>query len=762
MSRLLALLDPRNTPIWLKLFLGITLVMLFVLIPATLILRDASDDLSRQINVSGAENLGSSQTTTLTNAINQARTALNAFVEHPENERLLTGLLLRNVNTTDLPLPRTTASEIEALLSTTVLNPATGLFDAVRVVDRYGQVVATQSGNRAAGFFTGSEADQPAFLAAETGAAEGRTQTLTVTPTTEGGAALDYTVALLWRDGRPLGYVMGRVSSSRVLFPGLRFPINLARTLGFSYLAAQSGEMITYADARARAEGVADLRLSTAAFAGNSGVTPVMVGDEAYYVYTTLIPGVPLSLTTYLNGSFADAQLGDVLSARRLAVFIVSGLLGLSGVVLLTGLLASPINRLRRTLRQIAHGDLEVVVPDTRRQDEIGGLARETAALREKYSLVIHNLEDRVVARNRDIAATQEIARYAASQVNLQTLMDRVVDLVIASFPDIYHAQIFLVDTDREFAVLRASTGEAGRQLLRRGHRLGVGSQSVIGQVTGSGELVVARDTAASPVHRRNEFLLDTRAELAVPLRVGTTVIGALDVQSRQPDVFTPDLVSTLELMADQLSITIQNARLYEEVSRRAIEVDDANKRATLDAWQDFMRDQRAQRLSHTAGLRGEDTERFAPLREQALATAAPAIGEPTPRSTLPVVVPIVLRGQALGTVEWEVPAQGFGEDRLSLAQELAGRLAISLENARLFQESRRATERERMVNTISARITAHTNIEQILQTAVREVGQALRAPQVAIRLRDDLAAEPASSPASSPANAPNGSGKPA
>ncbi|MBK8028950.1 MAG: hypothetical protein IPK17_05465 [Chloroflexi bacterium] len=82
------------------------------------------------------------------------------------------------------------------------------------------------------------------------------------------------------------------------------------------------------------------------------------------------------------------------------------------------------------------------------------------------------------------------------------------------------------------------------------------------------------------------------------------------------------------------------------------------------------------------------------------------------------------------------MPAASFGEDRLELAKELANRLALSLDNARLFQESQRATERERLVNNIAAKLTTQNNINDILQTAVREVGQALRAPQVSISLR--------------------------
>jgi GAF domain-containing protein len=93
------------------------------------------------------------------------------------------------------------------------------------------------------------------------------------------------------------------------------------------------------------------------------------------------------------------------------------------------------------------------------------------------------------------------------------------------------------------------------------------------------------------------------------------------------------------------------------------------------------------------------------------------------------------LRGQTLGAVEWELPAEDFSSNKIQLAQELVSRLAVSLDNARLFQESQRATERERLVNTIATKLTQQTDINAILETAVREVGQALRTPQVTIRL---------------------------
>jgi GAF domain-containing protein len=308
-----------------------------------------------------------------------------------------------------------------------------------------------------------------------------------------------------------------------------------------------------------------------------------------------------------------------------------------------------------------------------------------------------------------------------------------VVQLIVEQFPNIYHAQIFLLDQDRLYAVLRASTGDPGRILLARGHRLAVGSVSVIGQVIEQRQTIIARDTATSQVHRRNEFLPDTRAELAIPLRVADQMIGALDVQSRYRNAFTEDEVQVLQTMADQIAVAIENARLYQETVRRLEDLDRSNRMATQKTWQEYIYGQRQRSLISEAGTR--TTTDMSDLRRQALTQGRIVTGQPTSNNTVPVAVPIQLRGQTLGAVEWELPLNDLNENKLQLAQELANRLAVSLDNARLFEESQRATERERIVNAIAAKLTPQTEINEILQTAVREVGQALRAPQVSIRL---------------------------
>jgi GAF domain-containing protein len=353
--------------------------------------------------------------------------------------------------------------------------------------------------------------------------------------------------------------------------------------------------------------------------------------------------------------------------------------------------------------------------------------------MRQQVRSLLDDLEARVAARTRDINATQEISRYAATERNLQTLMDQVVDLILEKFPNIYHAQIFLLDNERLYAVLRASTGEPGQLLLARGHRLAVGSISVIGQVIDQQQVIVARDTAISQVHRRNEFLPDTRAELAIPLRVGNEVIGALDGQSKYRNAFPEDEITVLQTMADQIAIAIENARLYQESVRRLEEIEQTNRLATLRTWQEYVYGQRQRGISSRAGkATGND---LSELRRQAIVEGRVVIGTVSANGAVPVAIPIQLRGQTLGAVEWELPESDLSEEKLQLALELADRLAVSLDNARLFQESQRATERERIVNTIAAKLTPQTEISEILQTAVREVGQALRAPQVNIRL---------------------------
>lgn len=441
-----------------------------------------------------------------------------------------------------------------------------------------------------------------------------------------------------------------------------------------------------------------------------------------------------IGLFTEIDRSVTINQIGLRVTEISLPTLVGLGFFTLLVSFLLIQTFTPAIQQITVVLRGMLRGQNDLPLPSSSRGDELGALASTVTELREQSQRLVQDLTRRIDERTRDVRITQEISRAATAQSDLQSLMNEVVNLIQERFNSIYHAQIFLLDQDGDYAILRASTGEAGRKLLERGHRLQVGSVSVIGQVTQQGSVVIARDTGMSDVHRRNEFLPDTRAELAIPLQIGDRIIGALDVQSKQSESFDEDQVNTLQTLADQITIAIENTRLYESSQRILREIELAQQRTTRHVWQDYLYLQRATEITAQAGVdTGYD---FTTLRQEAINEKAMAVGSLTERDTIPIALPLQIRDFVVGTIQWEMPRANFSQDGLLLAQAVANRLSTSLENARLFYESRRSTERERIVNEIAARITEQSDIQQILKTAVKEVGQALQMPQVAIRLQ--------------------------
>ena len=196
---------------------------------------------------------------------------------------------------------------------------------------------------------------------------------------------------------------------------------------------------------------------------------------------------------------------------------------------------------------------------------------------------------------------------------SLNSLLTGAVDLIRNSYPDMYHVQIFLLDPERRAANLAASTGEVGQLLLARAHALGVGSQSVIGQVSGSGAPLIARAGERGSFHRRNELLPETAVEGAFPLRVGAEIIGVLDLQSRNAEAFGDEELPIFQALADSVAIVIDNVRLNEETAVRLAEnerllaeaqsamqeVDLLNRELTGRGWQEFIHTRREVAFSY-------------------------------------------------------------------------------------------------------------------------------------------------------------------
>ncbi len=337
----------------------------------------------------------------------------------------------------------------------------------------------------------------------------------------------------------------------------------------------------------------------------------------------------------------------------------------------------------------------------------------------ERYSKSIE--EDMATIR---VAA--EVGQAISATRKLDELLTQTVNLLVERFEDFYHAQVFLLDETEEFAVLRESTGEVGRKLLANNHRLAVGSQSVIGSVTTGGTAVVVNDTDVNPVHRRNELLPTTRAEMALPLISGGTLLGALDIQSQTPNAFHETDIPLFQTMADQLASAIENARLFERAQRDLQEIESLNRQLTGEGWQRY-----------------REANPDAPLGYQAVSgDVRPMTSlEPSEEDGNTLHLPLRVRGETVGTLDVRSRSGEPPDEELqSILQAVAERVALALDSTRLSDNAMRQIEREQVLGRLSADLQATTDLDVILRIAAREASRALGTSRGFVHLSMDYA----------------------
>ena len=171
--------------------------------------------------------------------------------------------------------------------------------------------------------------------------------------------------------------------------------------------------------------------------------------------------------------------------------------------------------------------------------------------------------EEAIRRQNEYLAVSGEIGRLVTSTLDLNTIFTRTVNLISERF-GFYYAAIYIIEDTGFNAILREATGEAGEKMKAQNYSIVVGSHSVIGKVAESMEPTLVNDTDIEPLYMPNPFLLDTRSEVGIPLRIGSRIVGVIDIQSTQVEAFTQDDLSVLQSLADQVAVAIDNARSYE------------------------------------------------------------------------------------------------------------------------------------------------------------------------------------------------------
>ena len=171
--------------------------------------------------------------------------------------------------------------------------------------------------------------------------------------------------------------------------------------------------------------------------------------------------------------------------------------------------------------------------------------------------------EEAIRRQNQYLAVSSEIGRIVTSTLDLNSIFTRTVSLISERF-GFYFAAIYITEETGFNVILREATGEAGEKMKAQRHSVVKGFNSIVGKVAESGESMLVSDVQDQPLFHPNPLLLDTLSEVAIPLRIGTRIVGVIDIQSTQTNAFTNDDITVLQSLADQVAVAIDNARSYE------------------------------------------------------------------------------------------------------------------------------------------------------------------------------------------------------
>lgn len=479
-------------------------------------------------------------------------------------------------------------------------------------------------------------------------------------------------------------------------------------------------------------------------------------------------------------------------------IFVIIGAVGLW----MANRLVDPLRKMATAAQQIGSGQWDAPLPPAG-DDEIGVLTRALGTMTGQLRALMTSLEQRVAERTKalqeanynlqrraiQLEASAEVARAITSVFDVDELLRKAVNLIRDRF-GFYHAGIFLLDSTGEWAVLREATGDAGARMKAQGHRLAVGDTSMVGWTALHRQPRVALYASEDEVRFANPLLPHTRSEMSLPMMIGDKLLGVLNVQSTEEAAFDDDDVRTLQSMANQIAIAIENARRVSDetmllettspiyrVSRRLAqvtttsEVADAIIASVAETGADgctvvefeFSPTGEPEALLYRGVWRRDRELQFRPgtrlpisespfpfdMVSNLLTVSDVEQDQRLPESARQVFVetgvkalaniPLRIRGKVIGQVVVLHTTPGpFSDAALRLYEALSDQAAVALERAQLWEETQRRAEREHVTRQMIDRIRRAMDIEQALHTTAEELSRAMGVPHVSIELSSE------------------------
>jgi GAF domain-containing protein len=330
--------------------------------------------------------------------------------------------------------------------------------------------------------------------------------------------------------------------------------------------------------------------------------------------------------------------------------------------------------------------------------------------------LVIVN--EQLENRTEKLRAIAAITSTAASIHDFEGLISSVSSIVSQQL-GYFHVGVFLLDEQRQYAILRSASSASGLKMLTEGYRLPVKAQHIISFAAQSGQPQLTLDTGTNPELLSHD-VAQTRSQLVLPLKSGDEIVGILDLQSNEVNAFREDDISTLVILADQIGIAIQNALLYEQSQSALREANLTFRQASEKEWKGYAEAVQAKGYRYD-GIKPE------PLKESHSSSAEGNA----------LSIPVQLRGQTIGRLRLHPSdtSRQWTEDELAMIEATAERAALALEGARLLEEAQKRAAREAFLSGVAAKLSTSFQLDSILRDTVEELGQTLHGSIVSFQL---------------------------
>jgi GAF domain-containing protein len=449
-----------------------------------------------------------------------------------------------------------------------------------------------------------------------------------------------------------------------------------------------------------------------------------------YYFLGALILVLGLSAITYLNiitgnsssiansiyvflpialiigsGLLSPWALVAVTLVNLVAIFLLyplgitnnlSELVTISGIVITIGFLLAILDAFRISTEKARLAELEIANKEL--QDMRG------------------TLEDRILDRTRaldrrsaQLEASAYVSRKTAAIQDPKFLLEEVVNLISSRF-GYYHAGIFLIDERGRNAVLQAASSEGGKRLIARGHKLEVGREGIVGYAAYQKRARIALDVGTEAHFFNNPDLPETRSEVALPLSVRGHIIGVLDIQSKEPNAFSQEDINSLESMADQVALAIENARLLTDSQFALKQLQAITAESTYRTWKKRLEEQgKGYVYSATSTTPRSGIEKDAEMQEEGIT---------------PLVIPLLLRGTKIGDIKLgrKGNTATWTDEERQFANEIATQTALAVDSIRLLEDSQFQAVKEQTIGEMTTRLSQTTDLDTLLKLIVQEL----------------------------------------